>query len=119
VKSRADLWNPLHPGLLHPVDALNLGIAFKALGDRHRIQILSCLLADGAMYVADFQNDLKISQSLASHHLGKLTDAGILEREKKGRNTVFWITEGALERLSAALVGAERRDERLGSDNDR
>ena len=57
------------------------------------------------MNVVDLQHDLRISQSLASHHLAKLADAGILEREAVGRQSFFRITEGALERLSAALVG--------------
>jgi ArsR family transcriptional regulator len=106
VKSRIDLWNPLHPGLLHPVDARNLGVAFKALGDANRIQILSCLLSEPVMNVVGFQYDLQISQSLASHHLGKLVDAGILQRQESGRQSFFSITDGALERLSAVLVGS-------------
>jgi ArsR family transcriptional regulator, arsenate/arsenite/antimonite-responsive transcriptional repressor len=105
VKSRIDLWNSVRPGLLHPADALNLGIVFKALGDPTRIQMVSLLLQEQFMSVVDFQQDLQISQPLASHHLAKLVDAGVLQRSREGRQSFFWITKGALERLSAALVG--------------
>jgi DNA-binding transcriptional ArsR family regulator len=103
VKSRIDLWKPVDSDL-SSAGAINLAIAFKALGDRHRVRMLSCLLADSPLCVGDFQEQLGLSQSLTSHHLGKLVDAGILECNKSGRRTWYWITEGALERLSEVLI---------------
>ena len=106
MKTRVELWRPLG-GLSSWADARNLGIAFSALGDPSRVQMLSCLLDDGAMDVSEFQSRLGISQPLASHHLGKLVDAGVLQREKEGRRSIYTITDGALERLSDALVRSE------------
>lgn len=102
VKTRMELWSPLDSDL-ERADAINLEAAFKALGDRHRLRILSCLLADSPLTVSDVQKQAGLSQPLASHHLSKLADAGILESLKADRRTLYWITEGALERLAAVL----------------
>ena len=52
------------------------------------------------MGVSDFQRDLQISQPLASHHLAALAGAGILQRSKAGRRTVYSITDGAIKQLA-------------------
>jgi ArsR family transcriptional regulator len=105
VKTNPSLWEPLSDDL-HPAGALNLALAFKTIGDPVRLQMLSCLLSEMPMCVGDFGRELGLPQPLVSHHLGKLADAGILQRSKSGRNVWYWITDGALERLSDVLAVA-------------
>jgi ArsR family transcriptional regulator len=49
---------------------------------------------------------LGLAQPTVSHHLKKLTDAGLLEREQRGKWAYFSITADAAERL-AGLVDFE------------
>jgi len=53
--------------------------------------------------VCELTEPLGLSQPTVSHHLKKLTDAGLLEREQRGRWAYFSIREEAMERL-AGLV---------------
>lgn len=58
----------------------------RALGDANRIEILHLLaVADGPVCVLDFEHHLGVAQSTASHHLKTLVDAGICDREPRGR----------------------------------
>jgi ArsR family transcriptional regulator, arsenate/arsenite/antimonite-responsive transcriptional repressor len=49
-----------------------------------------------------------LSQPTVSHHLKKLTDAGLLEREQRGRWAYFSLNRDAVDRLAAVadLKGA-------------
>lgn len=85
--------------------AWSLTRALKALADPLRLQIISCLLFDTPLCVTDFQEQLGISQPLASHHLRTLVRAGILESSRSGRRSWYFISEGALEHIGTALLG--------------
>lgn len=62
----------------------------KALGDANRIEILHLLaVANGPVCVLDFEHHLGVAQSTASHHLKALVDAGICDREPRGRWTYY------------------------------
>ena len=49
-------------------------------------------------------DSLGLSQPTVSHHLKVLTDAGLLEREQRGRWAYFRIVPERLELLRGALV---------------
>ena len=87
-------------------DAAELERLFKALADRHRLQILNCLLrADGEpVCVCEFQPYLGIRQPTVSHHLKQLVEAGLLEREKRGTFAYYSLKPGSLERIGALLA---------------
>lgn len=78
---------------------------FKALADRHRLQILNCLLlADGeAVCVCEFQPLLGVKQPTVSHHLKQLVEAGLLDREKRGTYAYYRLKPGTLERIGGLL----------------
>lgn len=97
---------PLAGSTLADADAVELERLFKALGDRHRLRILNMLLGAGgrAVCVCEFQPELGISQPTVSHHLRQLTEAGLLEREKRGTFAYFSLAPGALERVAALLA---------------
>lgn len=96
---------PLAGSTLSTSEAVELERLFKALADRHRLQILNVLLqADGeAVCVCEFQPTLGIAQPTVSHHLKQLVEAGLLEREKRGTFAYYRLEPGVLERIGALL----------------
>jgi ArsR family transcriptional regulator len=97
---------PIAGPALSPAEAVELEQLFKALADRHRLQILNCLLqaGDEAVCVCEFQPLLGVKQPTVSHHLKQLVGAGLLEREKRGTFAYYRLTPGALERIGALLA---------------
>ena len=47
-----------------------------------------------------------LSQATVSHHLKKLTDAGLLEREQRGKWAYYTLSRDALERLLGAPIAS-------------
>jgi ArsR family transcriptional regulator len=79
---------------------------FGALADRHRVRILNLLLqADDAVCVCNLVPVLGLSQPTVSYHLKQLTQAGLLERERRGTFAYYRARPEAFERLSG-LLGA-------------
>ena len=63
---------------------------------------------DGAVCACELYEPLGLSQPTVSHHLKKLTDAGLLEREQRGKWAYFSLKRDAVEKLAvvADLKGA-------------
>ena len=77
---------------------------FKALGDPARVKILSLAAAAGEPVCAcEFTPALGLSQATVSHHLKKLTEIGLLNREQRGKWAYFSLDADAIEQL-ASLV---------------
>ena len=84
---------------------------FKALADPHRVKILNLLATSpDPVCVCEFTGPLGISQPTVSHHLKKLMDAGLLDREQRGTWAYYSLRRDALGGLAAALdpQGASR-----------
>ena len=66
----------------------------KLLSEPNRLRIL-CVLGNGEEHcVCEFESHLPdISQSLLSHHLADLKDAGLVVSEKKGQRVYYTITD--------------------------
>ena len=77
---------------------------FKALADPARVRIVNLLATNAAAVCAcEFVPTLGLAQATVSHHLKKLTDAGLLEREQRGKWAYFSLNPEASARL-AGLV---------------
>lgn len=64
--------------------------AARALGDPQRVEILHLLaVARRPVCVLDLEYHLGLAQSTVSHHLKVLVDAGLCEREPRGRWTYY------------------------------
>jgi ArsR family transcriptional regulator, arsenate/arsenite/antimonite-responsive transcriptional repressor len=84
---------------------------FKALADPARVKILNRLATSPEpVCVCEFTEPLGLSQPTVSHHLKKLLDAGLLEREQRGTWAYYSLRPDALGGLAAALdlQGASR-----------
>lgn len=77
---------------------------FRALADPHRVKIVNLLATAGEPVCAcDLIEPVGLSQPTVSHHLKKLTDAGLLDREQRGRWAYFSLNPGALRTLAAVV----------------
>jgi len=75
---------------------------FKALGDPARVRILNLLAtSDEPVCACELIPALGLSQPTVSHHLKKLTEAGLLAREQRGVWAFYSIDPAAAERLGA------------------
>lgn len=73
-----------------------------AVADPIRLQLLH-LLVGQTRCVCDLQPEPAIPGNLLSYHLKVLREAGLIEGAKRGRWIDYSLTDGALERLHAAL----------------
>ncbi|WKD58398.1 HTH-type transcriptional regulator NmtR [Corynebacterium capitovis DSM 44611] len=83
----------LNTGPLTDTDADHYAALFKVLAQPVRLQILSHLAAGGCgpVTVNELTDKLGLSQPTVSHHLKKLTEAGLLTREQRGRSVVHTV----------------------------
>jgi ArsR family transcriptional regulator, arsenate/arsenite/antimonite-responsive transcriptional repressor len=82
---------------------------FKALGDPARVRIVNCLATAGEpVCICDLIDPLGLAQPTVSHHMKKLLDAGLVEREQRGKWAFFSLKRDAVETLAAVadLKGA-------------
>src|SRR6185503_3413460 len=93
---------PLSAPVLDEEEALATAELFKALADPARVRIVNALAASSEPVCAcQFEPELGLSQPTVSHHLKKLTDAGLLEREQRGKWAYFSLRRDAVETLAA------------------
>ena len=103
---RADLpivcCRPLDAPTLSDDEADAAATLFKALADPARVKIVNVLARSGEPVCAcEFEPALGLSQPTVSHHLKRLTEAGLLEREQRGRWAYFSLRRDAVEKLAA------------------
>jgi len=92
---------PLAATRLSDDDAKATATLFKALADPARVKIVNMLATrDEPVCACEFHPALGLSQATASHHLKKLTDAGLLEREQRGKWAYFSLDPEAAARLA-------------------
>ena len=95
---------PLGSSGLSDDEAEATAALFRALSDSARVKIVNLLASrGGAVCACEFEPALGLSQPTVSHHLKRLTDAGLLEREQRGKWAFFSINPEAAAQL-AGLV---------------
>ena len=93
---------PLASSSLSDEEALATADLFKALGDPTRVRILNLIARSGGEVCAcDLNEPVGLAQPTVSHHLKKLVDAGLLEREQRGKWAYFSLKRDAVEKLAA------------------
>ena len=93
---------PLAAPALSETEADATAELFRALGDPARVRIVNLLAtADDPVCVCNLTEPLGLSQPTVSHHLRKLTEAGLLEREQRGKWAYFSLKRDAVEKLAA------------------
>ena len=100
---------PLGAPALDEEEALATAELFKALSDPARVRIVNLVATNvGEVCACELYGPLGLSQPTVSHHLKKLTEAGLLEREQRGKWAYFSLKRDAVETLAAVadLKGA-------------
>ena len=98
--------SPLGRVTLTMAQAVELERLFKALADRHRIRILNLLAGtEDPICVCKLMPALGLAQPTVSYHLKLLVDAGLIERERRGRFGYYRLAPSALERLGELVGG--------------
>jgi ArsR family transcriptional regulator, arsenate/arsenite/antimonite-responsive transcriptional repressor len=93
---------PLAAPVLDEQEAAATGELFKALADPSRVRIVNVLAtSDQPVCVCELIEPLGLAQPTVSHHLKKLTEAGLLEREQRGKWAYFSLKRDAVEKLAA------------------
>jgi ArsR family transcriptional regulator, arsenate/arsenite/antimonite-responsive transcriptional repressor len=87
-------------------EAEEVATALRVVADSARLRLLSLIsTADGGeACVCNLTSPLGLSQPTVSHHLKVLTDAGLLEREQRGKWAYFRLVPERLELLRGALA---------------
>jgi len=74
------------------------------LADPRRVRILNRLATSPEPVCAcDFEAPLGLAQPTVSHHLKKLVQAGLLDREQRGVWAYYAINADAVRRLAAVV----------------
>ena len=89
--------------------AEDLVVMLKALADPIRLRLVNLIAQAGEACACDLPAALDRSQPTVSHHLTVLVNAGLLEREKRGRWAWFRVRTEQLRALgdvfSSAVMG--------------
>lgn len=86
------------------LDVERIAAVAKALGEPLRVRILDVVRrSDTDVCQCELIALFEIRQSLLSHHLKKLVDAGLLHVERRHRWAYYSIPEDALKELSSWL----------------
>ncbi len=89
---------------------------FGALSDRTRRTLLAAIAAGPAATATELAADLPISRQAVLKHLNALADAGLLERERAGREVRYRVTPAPLsDAVSWMTDVGEQWDERLAA----
>jgi ArsR family transcriptional regulator, arsenate/arsenite/antimonite-responsive transcriptional repressor len=92
---------PLGAPVLSDEEAEATAELFRALADPARVRVLNLLAtSEEPVCVCNLIGPLGLSQPTVSHHLKKLVDAGLLDREQRGKWAYFSIRPDAVERLA-------------------
>ena len=75
---------------------------FRALGDPARVRIVNVLATSGEpVCVCELIEPLGLAQPTVSHHLKKLLEAGLVDREQRGKWAYFSLKPDAAAKLAA------------------
>ncbi len=86
---------------------------FRALGDPARVRILNVVATRAEpVCICELTAPLELAQPTVSHHVRKLVDAGLLDREQRGKWAYLSLRPEALTRLASLtdLKGVTRAD---------
>lgn len=85
-------FNCCNPSNILSQNVSNLSSLLKLTSEETRLKIL-CILKDGKHCVCEIMEHVNLSQSLISHHLKDLKEAGIIADEKRGLNVFYSLTD--------------------------
>jgi ArsR family transcriptional regulator len=95
---------PLGAATLSDAEAAATAELFRALADASRVKIVNVLATnDEPVCVCELTEPLGLTQPTVSHHLKKLLDAGLIEREQRGRWAYYSLNPDAARTLARVV----------------
>src|SRR4029079_18596865 len=92
---------PLAAPPLDDEEALATAELFSALGDPARVRIVNLLATRSEPVCACALDDVwGLGQPTVSHHVKKLVETGLLDREQRGKWAYFSLRRDAVEKLA-------------------
>ena len=97
---------PVLQAKLRRDDAEELAAAFKAIADPGRLRLLSFIATkeNAEACVCELQEPLGLAQPTVSHHLRVLSEAGLLEKERRGTWIFYRLVPARIEALRQVLA---------------
>ena len=93
---------PLGAPVLSAEEADATAELFRSLGDPARVRIMNVLAtSDGPVCVCNLVEPLGLSQPTVSHHMKKLLEVGLVDREQRGKWAYFTLKPEAARKLAA------------------
>ncbi len=91
---------------LGQADAERLASVLKALAEPTRLRLLSLVAAQstGEACICDLTSPVALSQPTVSHHMRVLVEAGLLEREQRGKWAYYRLVPGALDAVAELMT---------------
>lgn len=99
---------PMAQQRIDPEAAASLSVAFKALGDPVRLQLMSMIASapGGEICVCDLTPAFEVSGSTISHHLKTLREAGLVDAERRASWVYYRPRPGLMRQLATLLTPA-------------
>ncbi|MGV9678124.1 Rv2640c family ArsR-like transcriptional regulator [Nocardia sp. NPDC003482] len=96
---------PVAAGPVGDAAALEVALRLEAIADPARVKLMSLLLTSphGEENSGDLATTVGLSESTVSHHLTQLRNAGLIESERRGMNTLHRPRRDALTALCVVL----------------
>lgn len=73
------------------------------LAEGVRFRILSLIASKGELTAKDILSEFEFTQPTLSHHMACLTEAGLVNVERKGRFAYYSINKNTIELVSSAI----------------
>lgn len=96
---------PVLEAPLSQAESQKLATMLRVLADPARLRLVSFIAAQPGSQacVCNLTEPVGLSQPTVSHHLRLLHDAGILDREQRGRWVYYSLRPGSMERVASVF----------------
>jgi ArsR family transcriptional regulator, arsenate/arsenite/antimonite-responsive transcriptional repressor len=98
--------SPVIGQVMTVAEAESLATVLKAIAEPTRLRLVSLVAAhaDAEACVCDLTEPVGLSQPTVSHHLKILVDAGVLQREQRGKWAYYKLVPATFASLSRLLT---------------
>ena len=93
---------PLAAPVISDEEAEATAAVFASLADPNRVKIVNLLATSGEeVCTCNLTEPLGLTQPTVSHHMKKLLDVGLVDREQRGKWAYYTLNAEALQTLAA------------------
>jgi ArsR family transcriptional regulator, arsenate/arsenite/antimonite-responsive transcriptional repressor len=96
--------SPVIGQVMTVAEAESLATVLKAIAEPTRLRLVSLVAAHAEACVCDLTEPVGLSQPTVSHHLKILVDAGVLQREQRGKWAYYKLVPATFVSISRLLT---------------